>query len=90
MMKTRIPLLDSSMLLGLILIASLTGFYRLAWAANSPQAATARYLAPTGSDVSDCTNASAPCQTIQYAVNHSAAGDELRLASSPKKRDIPK
>ncbi len=51
----------------------------LAFAAGSA-AATVRYVAPTGSDTGACTSSASPCGTIQYAVNQSASGDELRLS----------
>ena len=46
----------------------------------SPEAQTLR-LAPSGSDTSSCGSASAPCRTIQYAVNKAASGDTLLLAA---------
>ena len=79
-MKTSISLLAFTMLLGLLLSTGLHGFYQVARADNSPQVVTTRYLAPTGTNSGDCTSASNPCQTIQYAVDQSTAGDELRLA----------
>ncbi|GEM_PF-2525833 len=43
--------------------------------------AAIRYVdGASGSDASDCTNPASPCQTIQYAINQSPAGDEIRVA----------
>ncbi len=49
--------------------------------ADAGQASTIRYVSPAGSDNGGCTNKSQPCRTIQYAVDHSTPGDEVRLAS---------
>ncbi len=48
-----------------------------------PQAplGTARYVAPTGSDIGGCTSAISPCRTVQYAVDQAAAGDEIHVAA---------
>ncbi|MGC9397400.1 MAG: hypothetical protein ACP5J4_21350, partial [Anaerolineae bacterium] len=43
---------------------------------------TARYVAPGGNDSSnDCSTASNPCRTVQYAVGQASAGDDILLAS---------
>ena len=46
-------------------------------------AAGPRYVATTGSDAgnNDCLNQSAPCATVQQAVDKAAAGDEIRVAA---------
>jgi hypothetical protein len=44
------------------------------------QASTIRYVTPTGRDNGGCANQSQPCRTIQYALDQSSAGDEVRLA----------
>ncbi len=57
------------------------------WAAQAvsslpqePQA-TVRYVsAATGQDSGDCTVDTAPCKTIQYAVDQASPGDEVRIA----------
>ncbi len=49
----------------------------LAYAAPT---ATIRYVNGGGSDSGNCSNSAAPCATIQYAINNSAAGDEIRVA----------
>lgn len=51
----------------------------LAWAAAAT--ATLRYVAPSGSDAGACSAAAAPCRSLQYAVDHAAAGDEIRIAA---------
>lgn len=35
----------------------------------------------TGNDAGDCTNLAAPCKTIQYAIDQSLDGDEIRIAA---------
>jgi len=39
-----------------------------------------RYVSTTGTDNGDCTSPTAPCRTIQYAVNQSASGDRILVA----------
>lgn len=41
---------------------------------------TTRYVAPSGSDVGDCSFAASPCRTIQYAVNRASSGDTILVA----------
>lgn len=45
-------------------------------------AENAQYIkvAPSGSDTASCGSDSAPCKTIQYAVNKSASGDVIQVA----------
>ena len=54
-------------------------------ARSSPFHATAaitRYVSSvSGNDTGDCTDDSAPCQTIQYAVDQANDGDEIRIAT---------
>lgn len=38
------------------------------------------YVAPDGSDTTDCTSSANPCATIQYAVDQADAGAEIRAA----------
>jgi uncharacterized repeat protein (TIGR01451 family) len=38
-----------------------------------------RFVAVGGSDTGDCSNAGAPCQTIQYAIDQSADGDTVSV-----------
>ncbi|MDD5370682.1 MAG: hypothetical protein PHQ40_16490, partial [Anaerolineaceae bacterium] len=45
------------------------------------QTNTIRYVSPGGSDSGDCTNNRQPCRTIQYAVDRSTSGNEVRLAA---------
>ena len=50
--------------------------------ANAAPAQTTRYVDDaTGTDIGDCSNPGSPCQTIQYAVDQAASGDEIRVAS---------
>ncbi|HFD39379.1 MAG TPA: DUF11 domain-containing protein, partial [Anaerolineae bacterium] len=42
---------------------------------------TVRYVAATGNDTGDCTNAGSPCRTVQYAVDQAGGGDEVRIAA---------
>jgi hypothetical protein len=39
------------------------------------------YVSPTGVDSGDCSATTAPCRTIQYAVDQSAPGDEVHVAA---------
>lgn len=57
----------------------------LLWGLSSPAlagpAATVRYVdGAGGSDSSDCTDSGNPCATIQYAIDQSGPGDEVRVA----------
>ena len=63
-------------IVGLVLIAG------LAWLTTYPvqAAGTLRYVSATGADTGACTNPAAPCKTVQYAIDQSVSGDELRLA----------
>ncbi len=48
-----------------------------------------RYVAPSGSDVANnCLSALTPCKTIQHAVNESAPGDTVRLASGVYREQV--
>ena len=42
---------------------------------------SARYVAISGSDTSDCTDPTQPCRTVQYAVDLAASGDQVRVAA---------
>jgi len=54
----------------------------LALAAPAAATAATRYVDDGGSaDSGDCSNASAPCSTIQYAVDQAVAGDAIELAA---------
>jgi hypothetical protein len=61
-------------------------FWMVCWllgsgaAAAAGQANTIRYVTPGGRDSGTCANQSQPCRTIQYAVEQSITGDEVRLA----------
>jgi hypothetical protein len=46
----------------------------------APNAAI-RFVAPSGTDTGACLDRGAPCRTVQYAVDQSGAGDEIRLAA---------
>jgi hypothetical protein len=46
-----------------------------------PQAITNRYVSVSGADDGDCTSPTAPCRTIQYAVNQAAPGDHILVSS---------
>lgn len=43
-------------------------------------AVTTRYVAPSGSDIGDCSFSASPCRTIQYAVNRASSGDTILVA----------
>src|ERR1700694_617738 len=40
------------------------------------------FLSGTGSDAGDCSNATAPCRSLQYAIDQAAAGAEVVIVSS--------
>ena len=44
------------------------------------QAACQRYVAGGGSDASDCSDASQPCNTVQYAIDQAVDGDRICVA----------
>lgn len=44
------------------------------------EVATVRYVAATGTDTGNCTSATTPCRTIQYAVNQSSSGNFILVA----------
>jgi len=46
-----------------------------------PPSGGTRYVAPTGVDVGDCVSPTAPCKTIQYAVNQANDGEEIHIAT---------
>ncbi len=46
------------------------------------QDTTIRYVAPSGDDTGACADHTAPCHTIQYAIDQAAAGDEIYIAST--------
>ncbi len=59
---------------GTLLIGALPS--QIAHASGGPE----RYASPFGVDTGDCSDASNPCQTVQYAVNQSSDGDTINLA----------
>ena len=72
--------------LGLILSLGLGLTLALVWllSARPPIARAAGpllYVAPNGSDTTDCTDFTQPCLTIQYAVDQADAGAEIRMAT---------
>ncbi len=40
-----------------------------------------RYVATDGEDSGDCSNSTQPCRTVQYAVDRTLPGDEVRIAT---------
>jgi uncharacterized repeat protein (TIGR01451 family) len=40
-----------------------------------------RYVSTAGIDGGDCSDASSPCQTVQYAVDRASEGDTIKVAS---------
>jgi hypothetical protein len=59
---------------------SLAGFLLIFTAAQSSHAIS-RFVATTGSDVGDCSDSNAPCQTIQFAITQSGTGDDIQIAA---------
>src|SRR5436853_7206769 len=45
-------------------------------------AAARVFLSGTGTDAGDCSNAAAPCRSLQYAIDQAAAGAEVVIVSS--------
>src|SRR5436309_8143885 len=45
-------------------------------------AAARVFLSGTGTDSGDCSNAAAPCRSLQYAIDQAAAGAEVVIVSS--------
>ncbi len=71
-----------AMALGLLTLAGMllvTG--QSARATMLSPAATTRYVAAGGTNSGACTNAGAPCQTLQYTVDQAIGGDEIRVAT---------
>ncbi|HFD40704.1 MAG TPA: DUF11 domain-containing protein, partial [Anaerolineae bacterium] len=65
----------------LVLVGMLILLGALGYALPTARAqSTIRYVAPTGNDTGDCTNAGSPCRTVQYAVDQANDGDEIRVA----------
>ncbi len=53
----------------------------LSLAVQSVAAQTTRFVAPTGADAGNCSDAASPCQTVGYAISESENGDVLELAA---------
>lgn len=53
----------------------------LAALAIAPAQAATRYVADTGTDSGDCTNAANPCATVSYAVDQAVPGDLVEIAA---------
>ena len=71
-------------LLGIITVLIVSGFGGLQPArgsVNASENAVTRRVATSGNDSSGCGSSSIPCQSIQYAVNISASGDTILVAS---------
>lgn len=68
-------LLLATLFAGLLLVNLFAGL------GNAAPLQTTRYVdAAGGSDDSDCSNPADPCQSIQYAIDQSSAGDEMLVA----------
>jgi hypothetical protein len=68
---------------GFIYIALTVCFFGVANSVSarvSVLATTTRYVAPSGTDTGECSSATSPCRTIQYAVNQSASGNRILVA----------
>jgi len=83
-MKTSILRIALSLALGLLALAGAIALLE-SWHSGPPVAqaqGTTRYVSSvTGSDAGDCTDPSAPCKTIQYAVDRASNGDEIWIAT---------
>jgi len=49
-----------------------------------PHLGSTRYVATTGVDTGDCTNNTAPCRTVQYAVDVASEGDAIKGVQTAK------
>lgn len=67
-----------SLALSLVLLALVVALL----AATTPVQAlgVARYVAPTGVDIGQCTGRANPCRTLQYAIGQAANGDTINMA----------
>lgn len=76
----------SSLRVGLYLVICLVGlclagiFLSRVGQAQVGQALT-RFVAPGGTDSSNCTDADTPCVTVQYAIDRATPGDEVYVAA---------
>jgi hypothetical protein len=69
-------------LLALIFVAScLWSFHSSPIHALAQSGSGILRVSPSGSDVIGCGGPALPCQSIQWAVNHAASGDEIRMAA---------
>lgn len=67
-----------------VITALVFGVSASAIVATSPLAfavGTQRYVATTGADSGDCSDMSAPCETIQYAIDQGVNGDSVMVAA---------
>jgi uncharacterized repeat protein (TIGR01451 family) len=65
-----------------VLVLALGALAMIMLATQPARAAGPRYVAPGGTDGSnDCTNSSAPCATIQHAVDEADPGDTIYVAT---------
>jgi uncharacterized repeat protein (TIGR01451 family) len=65
-----------------VLVLALGALAMIMLATQPARAAGPRYVAPGGTDSSnDCTNSSAPCATIQHAVDEADPGDTIYVAT---------
>lgn len=87
-MNSKQKQLFMSLSLGLILILTSLGVFIIlskgfTLGSLVVYAAGPRYVAPIplGSDSSNCLNPLVPCATVQYAVDQSVSGDEIRVAA---------
>jgi Collagen triple helix repeat (20 copies)/Right handed beta helix region len=61
----------------------------LVLAVGVAQAATIRYVAPTGEDAgNDCATQATPCQTIAHAVAEATAGDTVKVAAGSYEESV--
>ncbi len=70
------------LLIPIVLGTTLTLLFVLGIAgAESPLGANTRYVSPTGTDAGACAVSTAPCLTVQYAVDMAGSGDRIHVAA---------
>ncbi len=83
-MKTKRLHLSLALILGLLAVAGALALL-MTWGGGPPVAQAMgdiRYVSSvSGNDSGDCVSQTAPCQTIQYAVDQSHDHDEIRIAA---------
>jgi hypothetical protein len=80
--ESKLAMKERRIFLLVLITLLLVSFSILLLQLNNSVAAhdSTRYVAPTGSDSSSCTESSSPCRTLQYAVDAADEGDVIKIA----------